>query len=362
VQIAVEGDVAAALGELARERWHRATGRRLRPPEPAYDVWPAHVRADLENVPVAIARTEPEHDGRSAVEEVARLHVEAIAAAKHCIYIESQYLTATVIADALAARLEADEGPSIIIVAPAACSGWLEDATMGRGRACLLERLRTADRHGRLRVYAPTLAGADSPLLNVHSKVTIIDDAMVRIGSANMSNRSMGLDTECDLAIESRGDPRIVAAIRAFRERLLAEHLGVTRAEVGDMLDAAGSLGAAIDRLRVSGGRTLEPLETSVSDWPDPMAPAVALLDPERPMMPQEMLVGAFRSRASKLFVGAFLAVLGAVVTGVLGLPRGGRGGVWPLVTAVVMLALAAALWLRAARPRGAIHAGMDED
>ena len=33
VQIAVEGEIAAALGELARERWRRATGKQLRAPK-----------------------------------------------------------------------------------------------------------------------------------------------------------------------------------------------------------------------------------------------------------------------------------------------------------------------------------------
>ena len=42
----------------------------------------------------------------------------------------------------------------------------------------------------------------------VHSKVMIADDDFVRIGSANWSHRSMGFDTECDLAVESRATAR----------------------------------------------------------------------------------------------------------------------------------------------------------
>ena len=55
----------------------------------------------------------------------------------------------------------------------------------------------------------------------------IVDDEFLRIGSANFSNRSMGLDTECDVAIEARGDERVAKAIREFRNMLLGEHLGV---------------------------------------------------------------------------------------------------------------------------------------
>ena len=40
----------------------------------------------------------------------------------------------------------------------------------------------------------------------VHSKVMIIDDRFLRVGSANLNNRSMGADTECDLAFEATSE------------------------------------------------------------------------------------------------------------------------------------------------------------
>lgn len=62
VQLMVDGTAAAALGELARERWVRATGRPLPPPEPPpTDPWPPEIVPDLRNVAVAIARSEPRH-------------------------------------------------------------------------------------------------------------------------------------------------------------------------------------------------------------------------------------------------------------------------------------------------------------
>src|SRR5690242_18317220 len=52
VQLAVDGPVAAALGELARRRWHRATGVELAPPPaPVSDAWPPGLRPDLTDVP-----------------------------------------------------------------------------------------------------------------------------------------------------------------------------------------------------------------------------------------------------------------------------------------------------------------------
>ena len=61
----------------------------------------------------------------------------------------------------------------------------------------------------------------------IHSKVMIVDDEFVRIGSANFSHRSMGMDTECDVAVEAHGDAAVRAGIRRIRDRLLGEHLGV---------------------------------------------------------------------------------------------------------------------------------------
>jgi phospholipase D1/2 len=101
-------------------------------------------------------------------------------------------------------------------------------------RARLLRRLRAADRFGYLRVYYPTVLKLGDGCINVHSKILVVDDTLVRVGSSNLSNRSMGLDTECDLAIESSDDARIGGAIAHFRDRLLGEHLGVASGVGGE--------------------------------------------------------------------------------------------------------------------------------
>jgi len=36
----------------------------------------------------------------------------------------------------------------------------------------------------------------------VHSKTSVFDDRIARVGSANLNNRSGGFDTECELAVE----------------------------------------------------------------------------------------------------------------------------------------------------------------
>jgi phospholipase D1/2 len=146
VQVAVDGEAATALGHLVRERWRRATGRRLRPSQGGKsDPWPSGLTPDLEQVSVAIARTEPAYNGNSEVREVKALNLDAIAAAQRSIYIESQYFTSAAIGNALANRLLEASGPEIVLVLPHRASGWLEQSTMDVLRVRLLRRLCAAD-------------------------------------------------------------------------------------------------------------------------------------------------------------------------------------------------------------------------
>ena len=112
---------------------------------------------------------------------IERLYLASIRSARDSIYVENQYFSAESITDALCERLAEPDGPEVILVLPSACSGWIEERTMGARRARLLERLREADRFGRFRAYAPHAPGVGR--VNVHAKLMIVDDALVRIGS-----------------------------------------------------------------------------------------------------------------------------------------------------------------------------------
>ncbi len=241
VQMLVDGETAAALGELARRRWQRVTGELPPPAGDAGDPWPPEVTPDLHGVRIGIARTAPAFSLGGEIREVEKLYLDAIAAARTAIYIENQYLTSSVIGAALAARLREKQGPEVLLVLPRECSGWLEENTMGVLRARILRRLREADRYGRLLVCYPDTKGLGNHFIQVHSKLLVIDDRLVRIGSANLNNRSMGFDTECDLAIEA-DRPEVQEAIARFRHRLLAEHLGCTPAVVAEAVARNDSL------------------------------------------------------------------------------------------------------------------------
>ena len=218
VQLMVEGEAAEALGKLFRERWERTVG--FAPATASgfsSDPWPPEIKPDLLDVDVAISRTQPEYRDEPEVREVERLYGDAIASARETIYIENQYFTAGKVAEALEARLRDPHGPEVVLIMPYRNSGWLEEAAMGSLRALLLKRLKEADRHGRMQVYYPFVPGLGDRYENVHAKVLVVDDRLVRVGSSNLSNRSMGLDTECDLAVEAQERKDISEAIAGFR-------------------------------------------------------------------------------------------------------------------------------------------------
>lgn len=305
VMLAVDGAAAAALGELARERWRRATGERLAPPpppdgDPDGDPWPPHLRPDLCGVGVGIARTDPAWCGRPPVHEVEALFLDAIAAASSCIYLESQYFASGRIASALAGRLAEPDGPEVVVVNPVRTRGWLEHGIMGPARRRLVQGLRSADRFGRFRIYAPLTE--TGKVIMVHSKFMTVDDRLLRVGSANLNNRSMGLDSECDLAIEAApaGADAERRTIAACRDGLIAEHLGAPPEMVTALHRRTGSLIRTIEVLRRRSGRTLVPLEAAPISRPilrriggGRIAGFIVdngLLDPERPVSTEVLL------------------------------------------------------------------------
>jgi phosphatidylserine/phosphatidylglycerophosphate/cardiolipin synthase-like enzyme len=124
-----------------------------------------------------------------------------------------------------------------------------------------------------------TEGGAD---IYVHAKLMFVDDRFLRVGSANMNNRSMGLDSECDLLVDGTERPDVRETIASLRTDLLAEHLGLEPRQVADCFAETKSLIACIERLRGS-GRTLVPL---VPEEPNGLESRMArseFLDPEGP-------------------------------------------------------------------------------
>ncbi|MGE0773711.1 MAG: phospholipase D-like domain-containing protein [Sphingomonadaceae bacterium] len=284
VTMAMIGNVAGALSELGRDRWHIATGVKLEPVNtPPHDLWPKDLAVDFENVDIAIARTRAEYEDVKDVREIEALNLDMIAAAKRFIYIENQYFTSARIAAAIASRMEEENPPEIVMVVPRTADGWLEQIAMDAARVQIARAIAKVDHKKRFRIYVPVTKGQTD--IYVHAKVSIVDDRFLRVGSSNLNNRSLGLDSECDVMIDAALDANghTPPAITAIRTRLMAEHLDVSPEHFAEIVaQHGGSLIDAIETLRGE-GKTLDPLDLVP---PGPLDEFIAdneLLDPESP-------------------------------------------------------------------------------
>lgn len=308
MQMLVDGDAAAALAELIRERWHDAACERPPDIEPAGDPWPSGVTPDVENATVGIARTLPSLDGRDDIREVEQLYLDAIDAAQRAIYVENQFLTADKVARHLAQRLRDRPDLEAVLVSPKRHESWLETHSMEAGRIRFQQRLADAGVDDRARLLYPVVPDGDGEQdVMMHAKLMIVDDRLLRIGSSNLNNRSMGVDTECDLAVEAATDDQR-AAIAGLRDRLLAEHLGCDADTVARTIAENGSLTGAVDALS-QGRRTLRPIEPVASPY-KPISDAVGgLADPERPVEAERFVGDMFGGQPGRPPINRLLAL-----------------------------------------------------
>lgn len=279
----LEGPAAAALDELARDRWRRAGHAPLSAVGPSeHSAWPEGLEPHFLNVEVGIARTRAEYKDDPGVREIEELFRLQIARAKRFIYAESQYFASRAVAEAICERLAAPEPPEIIIINPETADGWVESTVMDPARARLVQAIRETDQEGRFHIFTPY--SGETPIY-VHAKLLIVDDEILRIGSANFNNRSMGLDSECDVFIDcARPANRDCGeTIRALRYSLLAEHCGLSEEEVGARLESAGSMAAMIAGLTSRDGRHLRAFEPAEPGEVEAELADRQVLDPEEP-------------------------------------------------------------------------------
>ncbi len=301
VQAVMDGAAAKALGDLFRDRWRRA--RCLEPEIPAVetDCWPDSVIPDFTDVDIGIARTYPKREGAPEIREVERLFLDMIDAAEHTIYIENQFMTCEAIARRLAHRMRKRRDLEAVLVAPNTPESWIEAHTMRNGRIRFRRILEDAGVFDRVRFVHPQIRqDGESVDTMVHSKVMAVDDRLLRIGSANLNNRSMGTDTECDVVIEATSD-RHRAAICDLRNRLLGDHCGASARDVAELLDDSGSLTQVADLLSRN-GHALRPIDDGEPDTIEP-AYIEAIADPPRPLS-WRWLMGRRRVSVRRVFSG----------------------------------------------------------
>ncbi|PCK80451.1 phospholipase D-like domain-containing protein [Rhizobium sophoriradicis] len=293
VQAMVTGDAARLIGDIARRRWERATGEKHGPLAESFPfTWPRDVAVSLKQIPVSFVLTEPATTFRAGISDGIASTLDIIARARRQLYIEAQYLASFRVADALAARLQEEDGPEIVVICTRLSHGLIEKLFMGGNRDRVIRRLKRADRADRFRVYFPVVPGppvpgaseprkADGVEVLIHSKLIIADDELIRIGSSNLNNRSEGLDSECDMLLEAGNDEHR-GAIAELRHHLLAEYLGTTTETFAAAYAQSGSIIQAVDKLN-DGPRGLREFAVDLSGSISPIR-GTALFDPARPL------------------------------------------------------------------------------
>ncbi len=317
----IDGEPARAIAQFCRDRWARATGEELPVVRSETSAWPASVAPQFTDIDAGVARTIAACGDQAETREIEAVYLAAIEAAERFIYIENQYLTAACIVEALTSVLQKKPQLEALCVCPRAPGGWLEAKTMGAGRERFMAHIAEAGLDDRVRFAEPVItAGKEDLSVMVHSKLLIVDDRILLLGSANLNNRSLGLDTECNLVLDCDSEAHR-EALANLRQSLLAEHTGASATDVAEVLRGGDRL---LDGLfKLSGPQRLLSAIEHKAELDDGVARSMAeFVDPESPLDPADYLGDSFggqqlsllRRRAiwiicGLLVLGAFLAL-----------------------------------------------------
>jgi phospholipase D1/2 len=293
IQVYLSGrEIARSLTELWHERWVRAGGEPLDlngGTDSALDPRELEGLVAFGEHTVSLSRTDPHGSpgGPVPCTEIRDLHVDAIHAAERSIYIETQYFSSRAVADALVERMQASSEPRLEIVLVLNMKGETlkEQAAVGLAQAQQIDRLRkvAASSGHALGVYysLPACEPGEEPeqATYIHSKLMIVDDRLLTVGSANCTNRSMSVDTElnCNLQAES-AETALAGSIRKLRGLLLAEHSG------GDALERVEGLVDELDGFAERAARRDTSCPCRLRRHPSPTddeKAALALIDPQ---------------------------------------------------------------------------------
>jgi phospholipase D1/2 len=256
VQAYVLGNEAS--GELARlfaHRWQAAGGKPLELPvlAPSASSYEPQDAVVLDSKHVSLSRTDVfgSPTGAPNCREICDQHLDAIAAAERLIYVETQYFTSEELSAALVRRLRAPGASAleVVLVLNDKAETFKEEVAVGLAQAKVILDLRKAaegTRH-RLGIYytvPETEPGVEPARATyIHSKLLIVDDRFLSVGSANWTNRSTSVDTELNLSVETE-DPGdgLADSIRRARQSLIAEHSGIAPSDSKDVVGLVDEL------------------------------------------------------------------------------------------------------------------------
>lgn len=295
----VRGSVVRPLVQHLLARWETSGGEPvvLVPEREPVEDPACHVPLGRARVGISRTRGATVLPLREPVREIRELHVRALRSAQRLVYIESQYITSRAMVHALALRMRELRRPrlEVVVIIPQCLEGRMEKAAIEGPQRVALSALRdvaraTGHAFGVFSPCVPTDRDGHCPTY-VHTKMMIVDDRFLTIGSANATNRSMGLDSELNLSWHSvRSRDAVERGIRALRVSLLTEHTGLAPKDairellrVEGLVDRLGRL-ADLERPRIV------PYSFARSDEQRPIDELVATLgDPERAPLAEDL-------------------------------------------------------------------------
>ncbi len=301
IQVGLEGPVVSTLEQIFLDGWRmagglspeKATGRNgatqaARSPDDD-DSLLGEAGVALGGRRVAVSRTEWT-EGAQIIGEIQALLERAILDAERLIYIETQYFTSKAMAEALYYRL-ADPARSklqVVLVMPDGADSPKEDFVLGNRQRSVRRFVADVARHFghefRLLMSSEATGDAPCPATFIHSKLMIVDDELLTIGSANFTNRSMRIDREVNVAWQAQLEQgedaaQLTDGIRALRASLLAEHAGV---EDDDRFRDIDGLIERIDGVCGMGNCKLRCQAVPAPEDDDPLL--IAIFDPSGPI------------------------------------------------------------------------------
>jgi phosphatidylserine/phosphatidylglycerophosphate/cardiolipin synthase-like enzyme len=209
--VRLRGPAVADVSEHFRMRWEAARDEPLSPPpepEPQGDVEVQVVRTVRDGIFGKLPR------GDYSLLEA---YTAALRSAERFVYLENQFLWSPEIVAILAEKLRnppRDDFRVVLLLPARANDG--TDVSCGQV-AALIDADDDNDRFLACTLYARTRQLRD--LVYVHSKIGIVDDRWLTVGSANLNSHSLFNDTEMNVVTL---DPRLA---RDTRLRLWSEHL-----------------------------------------------------------------------------------------------------------------------------------------
>jgi phosphatidylserine/phosphatidylglycerophosphate/cardiolipin synthase-like enzyme len=289
VMMMVAGNVVHSLAKIVRERWLRL---RRGKPVPIHEsrtrkalphTWPHEMTPDFHNVEIAVARTMPPEFTSNAVHEIEQLYLDQIAHAECFIYMENQYFTRKTIAESLNKQLRDKPNLCVLLVTCHNPQGIFERKGMWSGRVFFRDILMRGDVGGRVEmVYPVSREKGDEAVIRIHSKVMVVDDSFLHIGSANANNRSMRLDSECDLSIAACDDIQS-ARIAAIRNDLIREHTGLPLDSIEHFIHTGAPIAKFLN-YRTDSRQHLHKCDDEKYRYQNFMSIAMRLADAERPL------------------------------------------------------------------------------